>query len=144
MTKIKFLKPKVESRTKASIHANGNLGFSDLASKLLNLNTNRYMKIGINEENNGDINLYVEMLDKEEEYTLKINKAGRYYYLKAKNIFDELDIDYKNKRIIYDIYQIEEQGKKYYKFSSSLSVRWIFSYLLALAYLLNHFKFSSD
>lgn len=116
--KLKFLKIKSDStsKTKASIHLGGNLGFSESAASVMGLSKEKYLQIAINEEDKKDLNLYVMVLSSKEENSIRINKAGKYFYIKGKNIFDELEIDYKNKRVVFDIIKTEYQGNALYKF----------------------------
>lgn len=116
--KLKFLNIKSEStsKTKASIHLGGNLGFSETAASLMELTNEKYLQIAINEDDKKDLNLYVMVLAGKEENSIKVNKAGKYFYIKGKNIFDELEIDYKNKRVVFDIIKTDYQGKIFYKF----------------------------
>ena len=45
-----------------------------------------------------------------QEGAFKINKAGEYFYVNTKNLFDTLGIDYKNTRVIYDLVNGEYEG----------------------------------
>ena len=48
--------------------------------------------------------------------SLKIHKAGQYYYVNTKPLFDSLNIDYKNNKIIYDVEDFEYSNIKMHKF----------------------------
>jgi len=115
--KLKFFKAVASTgNIKATIHSSGKLGFSTQAIKLLGIDENSYLKIAINEENGEDENLYVIHTKLQDEEAIKVAKAGDYYYLNSKPIFDKLEIDYKRSKIIYDIVEIEYEGNKLYKF----------------------------
>lgn len=114
--KIRYYKPKaITGKIKCTIHRNGKMGFSRQAIKKLGLDINRYAKIGFNEEDENDRALYLKIQGHQDEDTYKINKAGEYYYLNTKYIFDDLNIDYVRKKIIYDIQEVEIDEEVVYK-----------------------------
>ncbi len=114
--KISFFKPEtITGNFKCTIHQNGKLGFSRNAINKMNIDVNKYVKIGINEEDLSDKNLYMFLQDNKDEETFKINKAGHYYYLNTKFLFDKLKIDYNRNKIIYDLQEIVINGENYFK-----------------------------
>ena len=114
--KIKFLKPKLPvGKVKCTVHLSGKLGFSKAAIKELGIDDNSYIKIGINEEESYDTNLYMAILGEENADTFKIKKAGDYHYVNTQHLLDELEVDYKNKKVIYDIESFDYEGTKMYK-----------------------------
>lgn len=114
--KIKFISPKLaEGNIKCTVHVTGKLGFSKQAIKQLNINSSSYVKIGINEDDKNDANLYMIIQKEKDNDTFKINKAGDYYYVNTRYLFDDLKIDYIRNKIIYDIQEIEISGMKIYK-----------------------------
>lgn len=100
---------------KATIHQSGKLGFSQAAIEKLNLSQNTYIKIGTNKENKKDNNIYMVVIREANELAIKVNKAGKYYYLNTKDFFNEIGVDYKSKSIIYDIVDISSNNEKLYK-----------------------------
>lgn len=97
---------------KATIHKSGKLGFSAAAQAFLNLNEKSFFKVGFNEDPT-DTNIYlVPSLDDVKAF--KAAKAGDYYYINLKNIFDKRGLDYQNQTIIYDIKRPETTGLQYY------------------------------
>lgn len=115
--KIDFLKPvEPAGSIKATIHKNGKMGFSKSASKKFGLDEGRFMQVGINSENKNDENLYVVVKKFDDGESLKVLKAGQYHYLNSKALFDMLKIDYKHKKIIYDVEDFEYNGVVLYKF----------------------------
>jgi len=115
--KIEFIKASdLERNVKCTIHKNGKLGFTEAAIKKLNLETNRFIKIGTNEEDKNDTNLYMVIQSEGDEYSFKANKAGNYFYINTKALFDKLEIDYRKHSIIYDIVECKnDEGNLYYK-----------------------------
>ncbi len=115
--KIQFVKPPLMSSVnKATIHLSGKLGFSSGATKKLGISERRFIKVGINKEEKNDANLYVMVLDAVDEETIIISKAGNYYYANTKLLFDDMGIDYRSIKVIYDIVEIEYEGREMYKF----------------------------
>ena len=104
-----------EKNFKCSVHKNGKLGFSETAIKKLEIDKGCGLIFGLNEEEENDNNLYMKIIREQIEDAFKINKAGLYYYANTKSLFDSLGLDYKNKTIIYDMYEINNSGEKLYK-----------------------------
>jgi len=114
--KIEFWKPTLATgQIKATIHRSGNLGFSFAATQKMEINEKSYVKLGINKEDSKDNNLYLVLTKENDENAIKVNKAGKYYYLNTKSFFNELGIDYINKKIIYDIAEIQLDFGTVYK-----------------------------
>lgn len=105
--KIRFFKPRnVNKRIKLTVHRTGKLGFSKDASQLLNLEKNKFCKFGTNE--NSDL-LFV-ICKEGDNTTFSISKAGDYYYVNAKSLLKDLDIDYKDENTyIFDIEDIDKE-----------------------------------
>ncbi|MBL6445383.1 hypothetical protein JMN32_03635 [Fulvivirga sp. 29W222] len=102
---------------KATVHKSGKLGFSSGAIKMLGLENegHRYYKVATNKADSEDDSLYLIVASKGEEDVFKASKAGQYYYLRVKHVLDEMTVDYKNEKVIYDIRKVEEKEIKYYK-----------------------------
>ncbi|MBI1341730.1 MAG: hypothetical protein GC171_02220 [Terrimonas sp.] len=114
---ISFFKPKdFEGNMKATIHITGKLGFTDAAIKKIGLNEKKGIKIGHNTKDKNDKNLYVVFTEELDEDTFKINKAGAYYYVNTKALFDSMELPYRAKRVSFDIIPTEIGGIKVYKF----------------------------
>jgi len=100
---------------KATVHKTGKLGFSSGASKYMNLDNIKYVNIGFNKSNQEDRCLYIVETNEETDKTFKIVKAGDYYYVFIKNILKQLNIDYKNESVIYDIEKMTGEDNLIYK-----------------------------
>jgi hypothetical protein len=115
--KIKFFNPNdLDRNIKATVHKTGKIGFTVDAAKKLSLSTDCSLSIGMNEDDADDSNLYVMLHNTIETGAFKISKAGGYYYVNTKVLFDNLKIDYVNSAIIYDITEEIFEGQKVYKF----------------------------
>ena len=99
---------------KCAIHKTGKLGFNSAAITKLGLSTDKGVRLATNSEDTSDDNLYMMVGDFEEGW-FKLVKAGDYYYLNTKALFDDLGINYREKRIIYDITNFDYDGKNMYK-----------------------------
>ncbi len=100
---------------KGTIHKTGKLGFSSGAAKFINLPEVNYVNIGLNKSDSDDKCLYMVITSSKTDRSFKVVKAGDYYYVNVKNIMKELEIDYKNNNVIYDIEKLDYQGKIIYK-----------------------------
>ena len=113
---INFWKPTISTRVvKATIHKSGKLGFSQAAIDKLELNQSSYVMIGTNKTQRDDRAIYIKIAKESDELALKVNKAGQYYYLNSRDFFNENNIDFNKKKIIYDIVDISEGNEKLYR-----------------------------
>jgi hypothetical protein len=107
--KIKFLDAKeFEANLKCTVQSNGKLNFSAAAIKILQLNNQKSVKFAVNEDAKGLEELYIILQDHITDDAFKVNKAGNYYYLNAKALFDSLGIDYRVNSVIFDITKTNE------------------------------------
>lgn len=113
--KLKYWIPTTTGIVKATIHRSGKLGFSQAAIDKLELNQDTYAKLAINESDRKDTNLYLKVVREYDGESLKVNKAGNYYYLNTRDFFNELGVDYYKKRIIYDIVDMDYGGEVLFK-----------------------------
>ena len=118
MIKLSFIKPnELEKNCKATIHKSGKLGFTDNAIKKLNLANAKGVMIAQNESDPTDTSFYLQVLTEENADAFKVSKAGAYYYINTKALFDKLKLDYLNpsKTYAYDIKDFDYDGQKMYK-----------------------------
>lgn len=114
--KLSYWKPALGSgKIKLTVHRNGNMGFSNPAIERMKIDEKSYVKIATNSEDPKDNSLYLVISNEEDENSLKVNKAGNYYYLNTKSLFNEMNIDYKKKKLIYDVVEIKYDGETLYK-----------------------------
>jgi hypothetical protein len=86
---------------KCTIHSTGKLGFTDGTTKHLELTENSGIKFAIDENDNNT--LYLINCKQWTPDAFKVNKAGNYFYINAKALFDRLGYDYRKKSIIFDM-----------------------------------------
>jgi len=114
--KVNFWKPTTPMGTiKATIHKSGKLGFSQAAIEKLQIDENSYVMIGTNKDDRSDEAVYLLIAGEPGEMSLKVNKAGQYYYLNTKDFFNENKIDFYRKKIIYDIVDVSEAEEKLFR-----------------------------
>ncbi len=107
--KLKFLDAKeFEANLKCTIQSNGKLNFSAAAINILELSNHKSVKFAMNEDAKVGDELYILIQDSITNDAFKINKAGNYYYLNAKALFDSFGMDYKAHSIIFDIVKTED------------------------------------
>ena len=106
--KIRILKPKeTHAPAKITVHKTGKLGFSKGAMELLNLNKYKFAKFGFDENDQ----LVILMFSQADDETFNIAKAGAYYYINAKSLLQDLDIDYTSEdTTIFDIRRMDEEN----------------------------------
>lgn len=109
---IEFEDPdKNSSVIKASIHKTGKLGFSSGAQDFLEINENSYFKVGFNSE---DSTILYLVPSSSADKAFKVSKAGLYYYINLKHVFDKKGIEYQNKTVIFDIKKEVNNDTVYY------------------------------
>lgn len=117
LMKLKFLTPdSLDKNLKATAHKTGKLGFTVDAANKLELSIEKSASIAINEDDHLDRSLYVVIHPIKQENAYKISKAGEYYYINTKALFDNLKVDYVNDWVVYDISIETIDNQKIYKF----------------------------
>lgn len=97
---IEFVKANFsKTKPKATIHMTGKLGFNTEASNLMDLSNKGSFLIG--KDKNNEDKLY--LLESDSEGSVKIAKAGEYYYLNAGNVFELMELDYRLFTIMFDV-----------------------------------------
>lgn len=116
MIDIKFFDPEeLDRNLKVTIHKTGKMGFTMDAAKKLNLQEMKSANIGINANDPNDNNLYLVINKDINDGKFRISKAGAYYYINTKILFDNLQIDYSKGNIVYDMSQERNERGTFYK-----------------------------
>ncbi len=118
MLKLKIHNAKeLDRNAKCTVHTSGKLGFSEGGMRRMALTPESYVVIASNEEDSSDDNLYAWVEPNDQNGGFKVCKAGDYFYLNIKALFDELKVDYRNKEIvtIYDIIGDKYEGMSIFK-----------------------------
>lgn len=99
---LKFIDTSLcKQRLKCTIQASGKLGFPSYTADSLQLEKGKCVKFAQDDENM-DV-LYMVFVEEEDPQTLKVAKAGMYYYIPTQAMFDLLKYDYKTWTYIYDL-----------------------------------------
>jgi hypothetical protein len=124
--KIKFFNPDtLDKNLKATVHKTGKLGFTTEAAKKLELSPEKSASIGMNEDDENDKNLYLVINPIRTSGAFNVSKAGEYFYINTKALFDSLKIDYTKDSVVYEINEEKEGLTKYYKLKRKESAKKI-------------------
>lgn len=100
-------------KLKCSLHASGKLGFTEETAKQLQFSDNSAVKFALDEEDLSVLYLFNSKIADEDSF--KVNKAGSYFYVNAKAMFDMLGYDYVNNSIMFDMIKIKNNENEIYK-----------------------------
>ena len=108
------------SKLKATIHTSGKLGFTEATAKELGFgeNADNFIQFAQDDDNKEILYLINGTIDDGDSF--RISKAGKYYYVNSKLLFDSLGIDYVNQTVIYDMIKIKIGDKEMYKMTPRL------------------------
>lgn len=122
--KIKFHSPKeLDRNLKVSIHRSGKMGFTVDTANKLKLSVGKSAAIGTNEDDTNDDSLFLVIYPDVQENTFRVSKAGGYYYINTKPLFDTLKIDYTNGDIVYDVNEKVIEGETMYHLKKRNNVK---------------------
>lgn len=113
---------ELDKPLKASIHSNGRLGFSSEAAEKMELNENQSIRFSVDEDSPNEKVLYAELLTEVIAGAFKVYKAGNYFYLSTKNLFDNLKYDYSDGSFTFEINKEVINDSIYYKFKQRSKV----------------------
>lgn len=104
-------------RLKATIQQTGRLGFTEATAKALALTRRAHVQFARDDE--GDRALYMILREGQVDNSFRVMKAGQYFYLPTKRLFDAFGEDYVNKVVMFDLTPIAgldtQLGGKVYK-----------------------------
>ena len=116
MKKITFFNPdELDKNLKVTIHKTGKMGFTMDAAKKLSLADMKAANIGINKEDPEDDCLYLVIYKGINDGKFRISKAGSYYYINTKILFDNLKLDYSKGNVSYDMAEEKDDDEIMYK-----------------------------
>ena len=102
---------KYAVKLKATIHATGKLGFTEATAKELCLTTESGVKFA--QSDSGDF--YLINCPEMDDDAFKVLKAGDYFSVNAKALFDSLGYDYVSNNIIFDMVKEVIDNQEVYK-----------------------------
>ena len=122
--RIKLYKlDELDKNLKVTVHKTGKMGFTSDAATKLKLPTNKSADIGFNEADLTDKNLYLFIYPEDKKGQFKVIKAGQYYYLNTKVLFDNLKIDYTKDTISYEIVPEDVNDNRVYVLKRKLKLK---------------------
>lgn len=105
------------AKLKATIQATGKLGFTTETASALGLSNDTYIKIASDDELADTF--YMIVCEGKDEDGFKVHSASGYFYLPTTRLFNDINIDYKNYTVIFDLSREpkldNEAGGKVYK-----------------------------
>lgn len=106
---------RFRTKFKATIHKSGKLGFTDVTAKELGFDSNpvSYVKFAIDDDDPSVLYL-INVADADED-AFKVNKAGGYFYVNTKLMFDSLGVDYSKNTVMYDMVKVADDEKGVYR-----------------------------
>lgn len=108
MNNLTFIKPKKQlGKIKLTLQKSGKFGFSNEASKILNLTKNRFIKFGVDNYKN----IFLKVQQEHDEECFRISKAGAYFYLNYSELLEIFNVK-KTDSITFDL--IKDKGN-YFK-----------------------------
>lgn len=92
---------------KATIQSTGKLGFSGATASVLELASHSHIRFAREDEQSGV--LYLGVMPGVDCEGFKLMQSGGYYSLSTRSLFDALQVDYKNRTVIYDLQRDAEK-----------------------------------
>jgi hypothetical protein len=106
---------EIQNNAKCTIHKSGKLGFSMDAIKMLGIDETKSIQIAAGEDYDENGNLYIKVGPENTKGAFSISKAGKYYYLNTKNLFNQLGLNYQRDKIMFDVVEVDIDKETYYK-----------------------------
>lgn len=100
------------SNLKTAIDRTGRLRFNSSTINGLNIDENKFLNLSKGE---GNEELYLEVVENFDKYSIPIIKGSPYYHAQTGHIFTELGFQFKDNNIIFDITPVDIDGNPYYK-----------------------------
>ena len=112
-------------KLKATIHSSGRLGFTADTANKLRLSEKTYIKFAKDDENENE--LFMIIVDEEDEDTFKVVRSGKYYYLPTTTMFQSFGFDFKKFNIMFDMVRMSDFDEivngKVYKLNKRVLMR---------------------
>lgn len=101
------------TKLKCTIQATGKLGFTEATAKHMKLSKESYVQFA--QDNESKDVLYIIHINEKNEDAFKVVKAGDYFYVNTKALFDSLGYDYKKNTIIFDMIEQKDEEIEIYR-----------------------------
>ena len=93
---------EANARLKATIQRSGKLGLTDATAKRLGFGEGSAVQFAEDDEEKG-VYYLINKVSPDAENAYKVCKAGDYFYVNARGLFDRLGFDYEKYNIIFDL-----------------------------------------
>lgn len=100
------------------IQRTGKMGFTKKCAYFLGIPNSKTANILLDESLKNNNKIYLEIFN-DNQGLLKIKKAGNYYYIKTKEVFDYLKLNYSNGGLSYRLNKIEINDKIYFELTKN-------------------------
>ena len=114
--RLNFIDPTVRQlKPAARVHVSGKLGFNSDAAKFMNLEELPSYVVATSDSEEGKYQIFFidSEISKEMESPpppITVAKAGKYFYVQFINILNQLEIEFLNQKIVFDIVKQEYEG----------------------------------
>lgn len=102
MTLIFFGNNETSRKLKCTIQSSGKLGFTDATAKYLRLDKVQAVKFAT-DDNEKDRLYLINDVPASDANAFKVCRAGTYYHVNAKCLFEDLNLDFKSNKIMFDL-----------------------------------------
>lgn len=109
MVKLKVFNAKAYSvNLKCTIQNQGRLGFTDDTAEALGLKSGEVGSVALAEDESDPGNLYMLIGPSLGDEAFRVMRAGEYYYLQTRNLFNTMGLDYQTQTIMFDMVRAQD------------------------------------
>lgn len=102
MSLILYENNELNRRLKCTIQRSGKLGFTETTAKYLQLDKVEAVQFATDDEEENTLYL-INGVSESAPNAFKVCKAGMYYHVNTKRLFEELNLDFESNTIIFDL-----------------------------------------
>lgn len=103
---------KFKTKFKATVHKSGKLGFTDATARELGFDKSNEPYVKFARDDEDPSTLYLINVRHEDEDAFRVYRAGNYYYVNTKLMFDSLGVDYKTVSVAYDMIKLDDENEE--------------------------------
>ena len=102
---LRFIDPTVRKlKPAATVHVSGKLGFNSDAAKFMDLEELPSYVVATSDSEQDRLQIFfIDPNAVESPPPITVAKAGKYFYVQFINILNQLNIEYRDKKIVFDI-----------------------------------------
>ena len=119
-----FSAKKLRGNAKATVQATGKIGFSLVAAELLELTKETGVIFGKQPGVSGYESLFIITVSGANKEAFPVIRVGNYYQIDVRNLLDLLNVQYKERSLIYNVSAVkDEDERKTFKLSLRREVK---------------------